>query len=137
MAVLRAPPATLQDCRRWSVLQRLKQRRLARLSRADLACVADRVRPVEVPDCPRLWCLREDEALFDAPPVDAASRPRLLAPLDPLIYDRTVTARLWNYDYTWEAYTPAAKRVRGHYALPVLAGTEIVGYVDPKADREA
>jgi hypothetical protein len=48
-----------------------------------------------------------------------------------------LTARLWNFEYTWEAYTPAAKRVRGHYAMPLLAGCEIVGYVDPKADREA
>ena len=63
--------------------------------------------------------------------------PRLLAPLDPLIYDRRVTQQLWRFDYTWEVYTPAHKRVRGYYALPVLAGTELVGHVDPKADRPA
>ncbi len=61
---------------------------------------------------------------------------RLLAPLDPLIYDRTLTSRLWEFDYTWEVYTPPSKRVRGYYALPVLAGTRIVGHVDPKAERE-
>ena len=61
----------------------------------------------------------------------------LLAPLDPLIYDRRVTAALWNFDYTWEVYTPEHKRQRGYYALPVLAGMEIVGHVDPKADRAA
>ncbi len=60
----------------------------------------------------------------------------LLAPLDPLIYDRRVTSALWGFDYTWEVYTPPAKRKRGYYALPILAGTEIVGHVDPKADRE-
>ena len=59
----------------------------------------------------------------------------LLAPLDPLIYDRRLTAALWNFDYTWEAYTPPLKRIRGHYALPVLAGTDLVGHVNPKADR--
>jgi uncharacterized protein len=63
--------------------------------------------------------------------------PRLLAPLDPLIYDRRVTQQLWGFDYTWEVYTPAHKRERGYYALPVLAGTELVGHVDPKADRAA
>jgi len=26
--------------------------------------------------------------------------------------------------------------VRGHYALPVLAGLELVGHLDPKADRK-
>jgi len=39
------------------------------------------------------------------------------------------------YDYTWEVYTPPARRVRGYYALPVLAGVELVGHIDPKADR--
>lgn len=46
-----------------------------------------------------------------------------------------MTASLWDFDYTWEVYTPPAKRIRGYYALPVLAGTELVGHVDPKADR--
>ena len=46
-----------------------------------------------------------------------------------------MTARLWQFDYTWEVYTPPAKRVRGYYALPILAGTELIGHVDPKADR--
>jgi len=54
-----------------------------------------------------------------------------------LIYDRRVTQAVWDFDYTWEVYTPPAKRVRGYYALPILAGTEIVGHVDPKADRTA
>jgi uncharacterized protein YcaQ len=63
--------------------------------------------------------------------------PRLLAPLDPLIYDRRVAAALWNFDYTWEVYTPAHKRVRGYYALPILAGDQLVGHIDPKADRTA
>ena len=62
--------------------------------------------------------------------------PLLLAPLDPLIYDRRITQSLWGFDYTWEVYTPPARRKRGYYALPVLAGLEIVGHVDPKADRE-
>jgi uncharacterized protein YcaQ len=47
-----------------------------------------------------------------------------------------VTSALWDFDYTWEAYTPPAKRQRGYYAQPVLAGTELVGHVDAKADRE-
>jgi len=47
-----------------------------------------------------------------------------------------VTGRqLWDYDYTWEVYTPPARRVRGYYALPILAGVKFVGHVDPKADR--
>jgi len=62
--------------------------------------------------------------------------PLLLAPLDPLVYDREVSRMLWDFDYTWEVYTPPHKRVRGYYALPILSGHELVGHVDPKADRE-
>jgi uncharacterized protein YcaQ len=54
-----------------------------------------------------------------------------------LIYDRRVLESLWGFRYTWEVYVPPAKRQRGYYALPILAGTELVGHVDPKADREA
>src|SRR5205085_10181231 len=94
--------------------------------------------------CPPLYCLREDAPLqaahaqpsaLNAQLSADAAQPRLLAPLDPIIYDRRVTSALWNFDYTWEVYTPPHKRVRGYYALPVLAGTELVGHVDPKADR--
>lgn len=67
----------------------------------------------------------------------AALPVHLLAPLDPLIYDRVVTSKLWGFDYTWEVYTPPQKRVRGYYALPLLSGHELVGHIDPKADREA
>jgi len=88
--------------------------------------------------CAGPFCLKTD-----LPVLDAAARcdtrehePRLIAPLDPLIYDRRLTERLWDFSYTWEVYTPAHKRVRGYYALPVLAGTEFVGHVEPRIDRE-
>ncbi|HEX2099460.1 MAG TPA: crosslink repair DNA glycosylase YcaQ family protein, partial [Candidatus Synoicihabitans sp.] len=63
--------------------------------------------------------------------------PRLIAPLDPVVYDRSLTRRLWDFDYTWEVYTPPAKRRRGYYALPLLAGAELVGDADLRANREA
>lgn len=63
--------------------------------------------------------------------------PRLLAPLDPLIYDRRVTRALWDFDYTWEVYTPPAKRVRGYYALPLLSRGELAGHVEPRLDAKA
>ena len=131
---------SMVEAERWRVLLQLRQRRLVALRRADLARVENEVQPVVVEGCPPLFCLRSDADRLR----DARARPRepipqiaLLAPLDPLIYDRRLTARLWGFDYTWEAYTPAAKRVRGHYALPVLAGTEIIGHVNPRADRTA
>jgi uncharacterized protein YcaQ len=147
-AVRAIPEAATADTARWLVELKLRQRRLVTLKRGELPLVEDLVQRVTVEGCPPLYCLREDLRWFDQAEegVAAADVPRgaessrtlhLLAPLDPLIYDRRITTQLWNFDYTWEVYTPAAKRVRGYYALPVLAGTEIVGHVDPKADREA
>lgn len=131
----KAPDAA--DTARWLAYLKLKQRRLVTLKRGELPLVEDLVQAVSVPDCPPLYCLREDVRWFDEIAGEPAREPLLLAPLDPLIYDRRVAERLWGFDYTWEVYTPPAKRQRGYYALPVLAGTEIVGHVDPKADREA
>src|SRR5207253_10000256 len=130
-----AEPSPAQTAR-WVTLLKVRQRRLLTLSRTELRHVADDVRAIAVEGCPPLYCLREDLALLDVPDTEAMSQPRLLAPLDPLIYDRRLTRRLWDYDYTWEVYTPPGKRVRGYYALPVLAGLELVGHIDPKADRD-
>ncbi len=136
-ALLDGPVPDAAEALRWEALLRVRQRRLVAFKRAELPRVDDLVRAVVVDDGPTLYCLRSDEALFDATAAAPVSRPaaRLLAPLDPLVYDRKVTSALWGFDYTWEVYTPAALRTRGYYALPVLSGAELVGHVDPKADR--
>ena len=141
-AVLAQPQRPDRDVAVWIVLTKLRQRRLVTLKRDELPLVADCVQPVVVDGaaCPPLYCLREDAHLFELiknqeSRIENAAAPLLLAPLDPLVYDRRLARVLWNFDYTWEVYTPPSKRTRGYYALPVLAGTEIVGHVDPKADR--
>lgn len=135
--ILRLPEPAKAETTRWDALLKLRQRRLTPLKRDELPHVADLVQAVCVDGCPTLYCLRSDLPLLDVPAPSSLlpASPLLLAPLDPLIYNRRVTATLWGYDYTWEAYTPPARRTRGYYALPVLAGTELVGHVDPRADR--
>ncbi len=137
--ILRLPEPTKAETARWSVLLKLRQRRLTPLKRDELPHVADLVQAITVEGCPTLYCLLTDLPLLDLSTLSPqpATPVVLLAPLDPLIYDRRVTSALWNYDYTWEVYTPPTKRKRGYYALPVLAGTELVGHLDPKADRPA
>jgi uncharacterized protein YcaQ len=142
-AALAAPEPSAADTARWLAVLKLRQRRLVILKREELRAVEDLVQPVAVENCPPLYCLREDAPLLNEIEMEKAEIGRsappdlhLLAPLDPLIYDRRVTAALWDFDYTWEVYTPPHKRVRGYYALPVLAGDQLVGHVDPKADRE-
>jgi uncharacterized protein YcaQ len=144
--VLKAPVPAASDTVRWLALLKLRQRRLVALKREEAAAVADQIQPLTVLDDagaalhPTLFCLIDDIPALDEVETDTTPLPEsvlLLAPLDPLIYDRRVTSQLWDFDYTWEAYTPSHKRVRGYYALPILSGLELVGHVDAKADRQA
>jgi hypothetical protein len=67
----------------------------------------------------------------------ARSRTVLLSPFDSLIWYRERLERLFGVRHRLEAYTPKAKRVYGYFAMPVLAGTGIVGLVDPGRQGDA
>jgi uncharacterized protein len=60
----------------------------------------------------------------------------ILSPFDPLIIQRKRTHLFFDYEHRFEAYVPKAKRKFGYFALPVLAGDEIVAAVDLKTDRQ-
>lgn len=53
---------------------------------------------------------------------------RLLAPFDPVVWDRDRFERLWGWAYRFEAYTPPAQRVRGYYAMPLLWRDAVIGW---------
>ena len=55
---------------------------------------------------------------------------RLLAPFDPVVWDRRRFELLWGWTYKFEAYTPAAKRMFGYYALPMLWQERVVGWAN-------
>ncbi len=90
-------------------------------------------------ELPGPWYLHAE----DVPLLDTIERggwqPRttLLSPFDNLICDRDRTRLLWNFDYTIGMYTPAAKRTRGYYAMPVLYGDGLIGSIDLAMDRKA
>jgi uncharacterized protein YcaQ len=55
---------------------------------------------------------------------------RLLAPFDPVVWDRRRFEAFWGWVYKFEAYTPAAKRTMGHYALPLLWQGQMLGWAN-------
>jgi uncharacterized protein YcaQ len=55
---------------------------------------------------------------------------RLLAPFDPVVWDRQRFELLWGWAYRFEAYTPATRRRFGYYALPLLWRDRIVGWAN-------
>ena len=57
-------------------------------------------------------------------------RCEVIAPLDPLMWDRKLIRALFGFDYTWEIYTPAQKRKFGYYVLPLLYGEGFAGRVE-------
>ncbi|HSS96603.1 MAG TPA: crosslink repair DNA glycosylase YcaQ family protein [Terriglobales bacterium] len=59
---------------------------------------------------------------------DATDTVRLLAPFDPVVWDRTRFELLWDWAYRFEAYTPIHKRKLGYYALPLLWRNHIIGW---------
>ena len=69
------------------------------------------------------WPAEEDPARSTA-----EDRVRLLAPFDPVVRDRDRFEQLWGWVYRFEAYTPAARRKLGYYALPLLWRDRVIGW---------
>lgn len=95
--------------------------------------------PVQVEGIPATLYIRAGE-LEDwkaaATPFTGQKRVRMLAPLDCLMWDRRLIEAIFGFAYTWEIYTPAAKRKYSYYVLPVLYGERFAGRIEPVADRK-
>ena len=98
-----------------------------------------RILPLQAEGIPEpLYCRAEDAPLLDAVLRGDVFRKRLefLAPLDCMLWDRRLIRALFQFDYTWEIYTPPAKRQFGYYTLPVLYGERFIGRIEAVADRK-
>ena len=74
---------------------------------------------------PKSWRPKETSTLEEV---------TFLAPLD-IVSARGRAKRLFDFDYSWEVYTPAHKRRWGYYVLPILYGDALVARLEPKFDR--
>lgn len=60
----------------------------------------------------------------------------IIAPLDNLLWDRRFIEALFDFNYRWEVYKPAAQREYGYYVLPVLVGDRFVARFEPGHDKK-
>ena len=95
--------------------------RAAALKRAKERLAHERIAGAE-------WYWPADERIVHRRSHTHADTVRLLAPFDPLVWDRRRFELFWGWAYRFEAYTPAPKRKLGYYALPLLWRDRVIGW---------
>ena len=109
---------------------------------------ADEINPVTVEglrgerhvvsaELPLLERAEREVAEAGDPPGGTAPGAAFIAPARPLAWDRNLLRSLYDFDYLWEVYVPAAKRRWGYYVLPLHFGDRFVGRIEPRIDRKA
>ena len=78
-----------------------------------------------------VWYLPKEDVVT-AFSTDIPERASLLAPFDPVVWDRLRFEKFWGWTYRFEAYVPAASRKFGYYALPLLWRDQVIGWCNLK-----
>jgi hypothetical protein len=114
----------------WSMLSGARERGLAgRLVEEGL------IEEVKIQGVPRPYLVCAGALARRVPPDD--DRLRIIAPLDPLIWDRRLLAELFDFDYVWEVYKPPKLRRWGWYVHPLLHRGRFVGRLEGRIDGGA
>jgi uncharacterized protein YcaQ len=131
------PPVPLADAARERNRRRLAALGIARAKTVQTPVEPNDVGPVgvqaTVEDVRGTWQVDPDQLARVAEPFEG--RAALLSPLDRLVFDRKRLAEIFEYDYALEMYKPAAQRIWGYWALPVLCGDRLIGKADAIAER--
>jgi uncharacterized protein len=87
---------------------------------------------VEGLDLP-LYMAAEDKPLLDRVGEARSPLPQaaIIAPLDNLLWDRSLVRALFGFDYVWEVYKPVPERRFGYYVLPILCGDRFIARFEP------
>ena len=106
----------------------------------DTLTAQGKICPVAVQGIKQTFYYRSEDDPLMGSIVDGSAdlKPRMsfIAPLDPLMWDKSLILALWDYQYSWEIYTPADKRKYGYYTLPILSGDRFVGRIEAIPDRK-
>lgn len=78
-----------------------------------------------------LYAPAEDKEIWEDPLQLEDDYVRFLAPLDPLIWNRSLFEAVYKMKYSWEVYKKVEDRVYGYYCLPILFNGEAVGLIEP------
>lgn len=70
-----------------------------------------------------------------APP-ELPRQVRLMAPFDPLVWDRHRFEHLHGWEFKFEAYTPEKQRRFGYYALPLFWGDRAIGWATLRTEGD-
>jgi len=90
---------------------------------------------IEVPEIKeKFYICQEDMKLLNIKP-DYDNCIKILAPLDNLLWDRSMVQKIFDFQYTWEVYVPAEKRKYGYYVLPVLYQNRLIARMEPEKQR--
>jgi uncharacterized protein YcaQ len=81
------------------------------------------------------FVLAEEAALLENPP-EPEPTVALIAPFDSLLWDTTLLASMFGFEFVWEGFFRADRRRWGYYVLPILFGDRFVGRIEPRIDRE-
>lgn len=135
--ILNAPAATDAEADVYLLRKRLRARRLFRLRPIDKALLGENeTTPIQIENDKRPWHIFTDDLeSLTTIHYPLSTGLHLLAPLDPLVYDRDRTRLLWDFEYTWEVYVPQEKRKWGYYVLPILWGDRLVGRIEPRIEK--
>lgn len=97
---------------------------------------AGRIVRVGLPGTRRTW-LTTPELLDGANrSLDNDDAMRVIAPLDPLIWDRELVRRAFGFSYVWEVYIPKSRRRWGYYVCPLLHRGQLVGRIEARRDDD-
>ena len=98
-----------------------------------------RIIPLHIPEISvPLYMLAEDRPLLDEVMSGTPLKKRceLIAPLDPLMWDRRLIEAVFGFRYRWEVYVPADKRQYGYYVLPLIRGERFIGRAEAVAEQQ-